>query len=93
MNLQDYTTEQLKEELKRRTAEAKAKKKQERESSPTCRNCKHYCTVDGYGNKIDPKSIKPWSAHCCPFVTYKNNPQRFRQLNDCHTCEHFDRKQ
>lgn len=42
MNLQDYTTEELKAELKRR-AEAARKKRLEVER---CRNCKHLITED-----------------------------------------------
>lgn len=92
MELKDYTTEELKAELKRRAVEEEKKKIEERANAKVCRNCKHFCTIDHYGHTIDPASVKPWSAHCCPFAPFKNNPQRFRVLTETHTCEHFDKK-
>lgn len=41
MELKDYTTEELREELKRRIAIAKEQKAREREQAERCRNCKH----------------------------------------------------
>ena len=41
MELKDYTTEQLKDELKRRVELAKAQKEEEFKTALRCRNCKH----------------------------------------------------
>lgn len=41
MELKDYTTEELKEELKRRTELARQQKAEEMKTALRCRNCKH----------------------------------------------------
>lgn len=41
MELKDYTTEELKAELKRRIEEKKAQKAEEMKTALRCRNCKH----------------------------------------------------
>lgn len=41
MELKDYTTEELKAELKRRVELAKAQKAEEMKNAVRCRNCKH----------------------------------------------------
>ena len=41
MELKDYTTEELKAELKRRTEIAKAQRAEEMKTALRCRNCKH----------------------------------------------------
>lgn len=41
MELKDYTTDELKAELKMRTELAKAQKAEEMKSAARCRNCKH----------------------------------------------------
>ena len=41
MKLKDYTTEELKAELKRRTELAKVQKAEEMKAALRCRNCKH----------------------------------------------------
>lgn len=41
MELKDYTTEELKAELKRRTKLAKAQKAEEMKTALRCKNCKH----------------------------------------------------
>ena len=46
MTLQDYTTEELRAELKRRSDLAKA----ERVKVKRCRMCKHWGEVDYWGN-------------------------------------------
>ena len=45
MDLTDYTTEQLKAELKRRVELTKAQKAEEMKTAKRCRNCKH-CIPD-----------------------------------------------
>lgn len=92
MNLEDYTTEQLKAELKRRAALRRDQVAKERNSAATCRNCKHYCTINRGGHAIDPNVVTKWMSHCCPFAPYKNNGTRFRSLLGHESCEHFERK-
>ena len=41
MELKDYTIEELKAELKRRTEEKRTKKAEEMKTALRCRNCKH----------------------------------------------------
>lgn len=49
MELKDFTTEELREELKRRIAIAKEQKAREREQKPICDNCKH-CIIQKAGS-------------------------------------------
>lgn len=86
MNLEDYSTEELRAELKRRTAEEKAKK----ESILRCRMCKHWGEVDSWG---DPPIYNVGYTRCCKFFKTKNG-KSYR----CHSaselaCEHFERKE
>lgn len=63
MELKDYTTEEIKAELKRRSIIEKEKREEERKTALRCRNCKHciphpngfnfyYCSVRTWGKKI-----------------------------------------
>lgn len=68
MELKDYTTEQLKDELKRRVEEKKAQKAEEMKTALRCSNCRHFmpnpnvpswcrgnyfiCNVRTWGKKI-----------------------------------------
>lgn len=75
MKLEDYTTEELKNELKRRSAVEKEKKKNE----SRCRNCIHFvkderhngmyhCAVRTWGRKIVRNyCIKPYFKACEKF--------------------------
>lgn len=88
MTLQNYTTEELRAELKRRAAQKKA----EREKIDRCRHCKHYGRIDHDGREIDDEKISYYPSSSCKFFKTKNG-KYFR----CHTpsqlaCEHFERK-
>lgn len=48
MELKDYTTEELQEELNRRKLLAREQKQLEREQKPICDNCKH-CIIQKQG--------------------------------------------
>lgn len=83
MTLQDYTTEELKAELKRRADLAKAEA--EEAKVKRCRMCKHWGEVDYFGN-IDNLGLTSTS---CRFHKTKNG-KYFR----CHApsqlaCEYF----
>ena len=85
MELKDYTTEELKEELKRRNKLAKEQKEAEKASALCCRNCKHCkqnpqfkgfysCAIRTYGkNKVYHYSVKPWTKACNEFERKENN--------------------
>lgn len=80
MELKDYTTEQLKAELKRRVELAKAQKAEEMKTAKRCRNCKHcipdsnvpsrccvkyfICNVRTWGKKQRHYAIKPSQKAC-----------------------------
>ena len=86
MELKDYTTEELKAELKRRTAEEKAKKA----SILRCRMCKHWGEIDYQGY---PTNYTFGNNRSCRFFKTKNG-----KYYRCHrasklACEHFERKE
>lgn len=87
MELRDYTTEELRAELKRRYAEEKAKK----ESILRCRMCKHWGAVDYWGNP--GHYFKGDTSRPCRFFHTKNG-KNYR----CHNasqlaCDNFERKE
>lgn len=78
MELKDYTTEELKAELKRRTELAKAQKAEEMKNAVRCRNCKffkprtdvcnfYYCEVRAWGKHNWHYSVKPSTKGCDKF--------------------------
>ena len=86
MNLEDYSTEELRAELKKRNAEEKAKK----ESILRCRMCKHWGEIDYWGN---PTNHTFGNNRSCKFWKTKNE-----KYYRCHSaselaCEHFERKE
>lgn len=87
MELKDYTTEELKVELKRRTIEAKAKQA----STLRCRMCKYWGAIDYWGNPVNHKFIG--SSFPCQFFKTKNG-----KYYRCHSaaqiaCENFKKKE
>lgn len=75
MTLQDYTIEELKAELKKRSDLAKA----EREKIKRCRMCIHYGEVNYYGKPTSKEERR--MSRCCQFFSWgKNNKYR-----KCHT--------
>ena len=86
MELKDYTTEELKAELKKRNAEEKAKKT----SILRCRMCKHWGEIDYQGY---PTNYTFGNNCSCRFFKTKNG-----KYYRCHSaselaCEHFERKE
>ena len=86
MELKDYTTEELRAELKRRFAEEKAKKA----SILRCRMCKHWGAIDYWGNPINRDF---GDNRSCVFFKTKNGKyyrcHRASQL----ACKHFEIKE
>ena len=87
MELKDYTTEELRAELKRRNAEERAKKA----SVLRCKMCKHWGAIDYWGNPIG----YPYYGRnqSCKFFKTKNG-----KYYRCHNasqlaCENFERKE
>lgn len=76
MELKDYTTEQLKAELKRRAEEKRAQKAEEMKTALRCRNCRHCiphsqvynfyrCAARTWGKKIVRHyCVKPYQKAC-----------------------------
>ena len=90
MELKDYTTEELRAELKRRYAEEKAKKA----SILRCRMCKHWGEIGYWGNPIIVNHIYTYRDNrSCRFFKTKNGKyyrcHRASQL----ACENFERRE
>lgn len=83
MELKDYTTEELKAEIKRRTELAKAQKAEEMKTAKRCRNCKH-CQ----------KSVVPWSiSYKCMARTWGTKyPRNYTVYLSKKACEKFEHK-
>ena len=84
MTLQDYTTKELRAELKRRTDLAKA----EKSKIKRCRMCKHWGEVSYFGKPNDGFVLG--TNRCCKFFTNKTG-----KYYKCHrpsqpSCEHFE---
>lgn len=83
MTLQDYTTEELRAELKRRTELAKAEA--EKAKVKRCGMCKHWGEVDYFGN-IDNLGLTSTS---CRFHKTKNGKYYICHAPSQLACEHF----
>lgn len=83
--LRNYTTEELKAELRRRYDEERAK----RELVPRCRRCIHWGTVDQYGRPAKQPARVPSTA-ACPLMRWgKKNHPRFMAASHP-GCEHYE---
>ena len=86
MELKDYTTEELRAELKKRNAEKRAKKA----SVLRCRMCKHWGAIDYWGN---PKNYLLRDKNSCKFFKTKNGRNyRFHSASQP-ACENFEIKE
>ena len=84
MELKDYTTEQLKAELKRRSELKRAQKAEEMRKAERCRNCK-YC---------ERVPISSWSVtyKCMARMWGKKRPRHYVVNPSTKACELFVRK-
>ena len=80
MALQEYTTEELIAELKRRSDLAKTKKAKVK----ICRMCKHWGEIDYLGNPGSPASTS------CLFHKTKNGKYYCYHASGQLACEHFE---
>lgn len=85
MELKDYSTEELRAELKKRNAEEEAKK----ESILRCRMCKHWGAIDYWGNPINYTISN--NRSCKFFKTKDGKNYRCHEASQL-ACEHFERK-
>ena len=86
MELKDYTTEELKAELKRRNDLAKV----EKEKIKRCRMCKHWGEVNCFGNPN--YDILCSRNKCCKF--FKNSTGKYYKTHKAYqlACEHFEER-
>ena len=87
MELKDYSTEELKAELKRRSDLAKA----EKNKIKRCRMCKHWGAVTYAGKTVTLNHILG-ANRCCIYF-----PAKTGKSYKCHrpsqpACEHFEEK-
>lgn len=83
MELKDYTTEELKAELKRRTEIAKAQRAEEMKTALRCRNCKH-CV---------PNQRLYYQKICLARTWGKKYPRHYTVSPSKQACEKFERKE
>ena len=84
MELKDYSTEELKAELKRRSNLAKA----EKSKIKRCRMCKHWGKVT-YSGKPTNGSVF-WMNRCCKFFKHKTGKYYKMHSPSQLACEHFE---
>ncbi len=82
MELKDYTAEELKAELKRRTEIAKAQKAEEMKTALRCRNCRH-CA---------PNPKWPIQYQCMVRTWGKKYPRHYCVNLSNKACDKFERK-
>lgn len=83
MELKDYTTEELKTELKRRAELAKAQRAEEIKTAMRCRNCKH-CAPNPRWNYKKICLARTWG---------KKYPRNYTVSPSKQACEKFERKE
>ena len=83
MELKDYSTEELKAELKRRSDLSKAEKAEVKR----CRMCKHWGEINYFGN---PSNGIYGLNRCCKF--FKNKTGKYYKVHRPSqlACEHFE---
>ena len=87
MELKDYSTEELKAELKRRSDLSKAEKAKVKR----CRMCKHWGEITHWGNPNDGGVFG--INRCCKFVKHKSG-KYYKALSPYQlACEHFEEKE
>ena len=87
MDLKDYSTKELRAELKRRSDLAKA----EKNKIKRCRMCKHWGEINYFGGKPNDE-IYYGINRCCKF--FKNKTGKYYKTHRPYqlACEHFEEK-
>ena len=88
MELKDYSTEELRAELKRRNAEEKAKKA----SVLRCRMCKHWGAITYWGGYHINYTLGDYNRPCKFFRTKNGKYYRCHSASQL-ACEHFEKKE
>ena len=83
MELKDYTTEELRAELKRRAEISRAKKAEEMKTARRCRNCKH-CVPNRTWVKTYLCMARTWG---------KKYPTHYTVSLSTKACDKFERKE
>ena len=88
MTLQDYSTEELRAELKRRNDLVKA----EKTKIKRCRMCKHFGAVTYTGKPVTPNHILG-ANRCCIYFPSKTGKYYKTHSPSQLACEHFEEKE
>lgn len=83
MELKDYTTEELRAEIKRRAEISRAQKAEEMKTAKRCRNCKH-CTPNPNWNRMYFCMARMWG---------KTYPRHYVVNLSTKACDKFERKE
>ena len=88
MTLQEYTTEELKAELKRRSDLVKAEKAKVKR----CRMCKHWGEINYFGGSPNNGIIYGFNR-CCKFFKHKTG--KYYKVHSPYqlACEYFEEKE
>lgn len=88
MELKDYSTEELKEELKRRSDLAKSEKAKVKR----CRMCKHWGEITFSGTPTNVNTLLGF-RRCCKFFKSKAGTLYISHIPSQSACEHFEEKE
>ena len=89
MDLKDYSTEELRAELKRRNDLDKAEKAKVKR----CRMCKHWGEITYMGTPVTENTIISALSRCCKFFPSKTGRYYKCHLSSQLACEHFEEKE
>lgn len=87
MELKDYSIEELRAEIKRRSEVARA----ERDKVKRCRMCAHFGSVDYWGRPVKERTFP--SPNSCPFWKTKNGKYYRCHNRSDKACEYFKEKE
>ena len=88
MELKDYSTEEIRMELKRRAKELKA----EKDKVKRCRMCRHWGEITYWGKPVTDTTLTGGSK-CCKFFPNKTGKYYKCHLPSQLACEHFEEKE
>ena len=86
MELKDYTTEELRAEIKRRYSLIQA----EKAKIKRCRHCSHWGEITYFGKSN--KDLLFGGSKCCRFFTTKSGKYYRCHVASQPACEHFEEK-